>query len=73
MNHRLGIGTNCFNYACEKSEMSVSQRRGVITLVPKEDSKPPLAVQLAADYTTKSGNCIQSHCKENGESPECSN
>ena len=55
MNHRLAIGANCFNYAYEKSKMSVSQRRGVITLVPKEDSKPPLTVQLAADYTTKSG------------------
>jgi len=29
---------NCFNYAYEKGKMSVSQRRGVITLVPKEDS-----------------------------------
>ena len=29
---------NCFNYAYKKGEMSVSQRRRVITLVPKEDS-----------------------------------
>ena len=29
---------NCFNCAYKKGEMSVSQRRGVITLVPKEDS-----------------------------------
>ena len=29
---------NCFNYAYKKGEMSVSQRRGVITLVPKEVS-----------------------------------
>ena len=29
---------NSFNYAYKKGEMSVSQRRGVITLVPKEDS-----------------------------------
>ena len=29
---------NCFNYAYKKGEMSVSQRRGVIILVPKEDS-----------------------------------
>ena len=28
----------CFNYAYKKGEMSVSQRRGVIALVPKEDS-----------------------------------
>ena len=29
---------NCYNAACREREMSISQRRGTITLIPKEDS-----------------------------------
>ena len=29
---------DCFNAAFKEGEMSISQKRGVVTLVPKEDS-----------------------------------
>ena len=29
---------DCFNVAFKEGEMSISQKRGVVTLVPKEDS-----------------------------------
>ena len=34
---------DCFNASYSAGEMSPSQRRGVITLIPKEDSDPTLA------------------------------
>ena len=52
---------NCFNEAYAKGEMSISQRRGVISFLPKEDSNllkhanwHPITL-LNVDY-----NCIKS-------------
>ena len=55
------------NAAYEGNELSVSQGRGVITLIPKEGFKLKNAIKLEANYFTKCRlqNCLQGYCNQN--------
>ena len=58
---------NSFNAAYKDGELSISQRRGVITLVPKEELRLIGSLKLATNHSYKFRlqDCIKSNSKQN--------
>ena len=44
---------NSVNYAFAKGQLSVTQRRGIIKLIPKKSAETDLSKKLASNYVAK--------------------